>query len=292
MAVMQPKETSYEYGRAYQLHQAEKFRNRKNNRWKIRIDLAFELFAAYVERHAGRNPDKIVVVDVGCSVGTFAIEFAKRGFRAYGVDFDPAAIEIAKKLADEEQTAVEFACQDVSGFFHTYGQKIDVAVCFDIFEHLHDDELGALFRSLKSNLAEGGSILFHTYPSEYGYLFQSSYLHLPLAPFAILSAGLFTRITRVYASMIDACLLLAGGGTHRERIKLHGHCNPLTITRLEDISRRAGLEVVALKSADLYGLSRFVQLLFSRQPVAHQNIYGVLRMRRSGPSMGQEASIR
>lgn len=273
-----PKATSYEYGRAYQLHQAEKFRQRQSNRWRIRIALAFELFDRFVLPRLSREPRGTVVVDVGCSVGTFAIEFSKRGFQAFGVDFDPAAIEIATELSREERASARFVCQDVSDFSQTQGKTIDVAVCFDIFEHLHDDELGSLLQSLKRNLSAGGHLIFHTYPSQYGYIFQNGGLRLPLIPLAWLGAGLFSRLARSYAAALDGAWILARGASHRESIKLDGHCNLLTVERVGDILRRSGFEIVSLESANLYGLSPAAGRIFSRQPLAHQNIYGVARL--------------
>ncbi len=193
----------------------------------------------------------------------------------FGVDFDPAAIEIATELSQEEHASARFVCQDVSDFSRTHGKKIDVAVCFDIFEHLHDDELGALFQSLKTNLSARGHLIFHTYPSQYGYLVQNSALRLPLIPFAVVNPGAFGRIGRAYAAALDGLWTLVRGMSHREHIKRHSHCNPLTVERVEDILRRSGFEIVSVQSASLYGLSPMVGRMFSKQPFAHQNIFGV-----------------
>src|SRR5438046_1211256 len=97
------KPTSAAYGRAYQEHQAAKYRDRANNHWKTRIALAEDLLERFVmPRLAGRAPASIVSVDVGCSIGTFAIEMARRGFRSIGIDLDARALEIAQVLATEE----------------------------------------------------------------------------------------------------------------------------------------------------------------------------------------------
>ena len=118
--------------------------------------------------------EQIISLDVGCSVGTMAIEMASRGFRSYGVDFDPISIEIANKLAKEENLNIDFQVSDVSEW--NLGQKIDIALCFDIFEHLHDDEIGALLNSVKSKLNFNGALIFHTFPQEYEYIFHTKLL--------------------------------------------------------------------------------------------------------------------
>ena len=70
-----PKQTSYEYGYQYQLTQAEKYRNRENNHWKYRIELANRLVDEALKEMPPTSRPR-TLLDVGCSIGTFAIEFA------------------------------------------------------------------------------------------------------------------------------------------------------------------------------------------------------------------------
>ena len=113
--MVEPKSTSYQYGRDCQMRLLEKYKNRNDNHWKIRIELANRLVEQYVFPQLEAKPKSdTVVVDIGCSIGTFAIEFAKRGYKSYGIDFDPAAIEIATHLAADEGVSPEFVCGDVS----------------------------------------------------------------------------------------------------------------------------------------------------------------------------------
>lgn len=95
-----PKETFYKYGREYQLKQAEKYKNRENNHWKFRIDMAKTLVERYsLPRFKGKPNKEVIVVDVGCSIGTFAIEFAKMGYQSFGIDLDKSALDIARQLS-------------------------------------------------------------------------------------------------------------------------------------------------------------------------------------------------
>ena len=54
------------------------------------------------------NPKNIRTLDVGCSIGTMAIEMAQRGFDSFGVDFDESALKLAQILAAEENLSIEF----------------------------------------------------------------------------------------------------------------------------------------------------------------------------------------
>jgi 2-polyprenyl-3-methyl-5-hydroxy-6-metoxy-1,4-benzoquinol methylase len=271
-----PKSTSFEYGKDYQLDQAEKYRNRRANHWQARIGLAHKLIDDYVvPRLRNKPPRDIVVVDVGCSIGTFAIELAKKGYRCYGIDFDPDALGIAHELSQEENVSPEFICGDVADWGKTF-PSIDIAVCFDIFEHLHDDELGALLVAIRRGLSANGSLIFHTFPTQYDHLFfWKPYVRYPLAMLRRLPQPIFNRFTKAYADLFDIGLLLKRGFTHREGVKLSGHCNTTTSERLKDILVRAGYEVVLIESSNLYPFFDSVQQRLACQPITHRNLYGV-----------------
>jgi len=275
------KETSYEYGEAYQRMQVEKYRDRKNNHWKHRIDLAHRLVDQYVlSRFSNRALKDIVVTDVGTSIGTFAIEFAKRGFRTYGIDFDARALKIAEGLASEDNVSPTFMQADVADWPRDL-PPIDVAICFDIFEHLHDDELGAFLVAIRKNLSADGCLVFHTFPTQYDYLlFGRAMLRLPLYPFARLPTRWFDRIVRAYAALFDIYLLLARGVDYKDTIKTWSHCNPTTKVRLNEILLRSGYEIICLETEQLYDYSPELIRRFRHQPISHRNMYGVAAPKR------------
>ena len=272
-----PKATSYEYGEAYQLEQVEKHRNRRDNHWKPRLALAHRMIDEFVLPRLGkRTPADITTLDVGCSIGTMAIEMSLRGFISYGVDFDRAALRIARELAVEEGATVEFFEGDVAEWRPEHVGSIDIALCFDIFEHLHDDELGALLQSLRRKLNPDGALVFYTFPLQYDYLFFSrDWLHWPLLPFARLSPTVFETLVRGYAALLDAGLLVWTGASYKERIKKLSHCNPTTRARLEAILERAGYSIGFVETRNIYPFKPHVLRRFGAQPVAHRHLLGV-----------------
>ncbi len=271
-----PKDTSFAYGEQYQREQVEKHRGRATNHWKPRIACAHELIERYALPRLGpRDPRSVQVLDVGCSIGTMAIEMALRGFSSYGVDFDESALRIGRELAADEGAAVKFFKGDLAEWRPPMGD-IDIALCFDIFEHLHDDELGALLQSLRRVLSSRGSLVFYTFPLQYDYLFFSrNAVHWPLWLFRWLPDASFDRLVRAYAAAWDAALLLATGQSYRERIKKHSHCNPTTRARLEDILRRAGYHVAFIETANIYPFKPHVTRRFAGRSAAHRHLYGV-----------------
>lgn len=286
MTKEKPKASSYEYGKAAQEQMLKYYRQSKipsaSNHEYLRVKLAFDLVRRWaLPKLSGKEPREITVVDIGCSIGLFAIEFAKRGYNSFGIDFDSAALEIAKRLNDEENAGARFMQMDVSDWNCRF-QPIDVAICFDLFEHLHDDELGALFYALKKQLAKDGCIIFHTLPQKYDYLFwngKRGIVQFPplLRPFINLRSSRFSRVTEIYALMRDVVSLCKGSVTHKKAIKKSDHPNPLSTESLADILERAGYEILEIGSGFLGEIQvdpRYRDQ-FLKQLVTHRSIYGV-----------------
>ncbi|MFH0969694.1 MAG: class I SAM-dependent methyltransferase [Patescibacteria group bacterium] len=264
------------YGEKYQNDQINKHRNRYSNHWKHRINLLKYLIKKHYEpRILIKNKEKIVAVDIGCSIGTMAIEASKMGYDSFGIDFDSQAIRIANELAEEEKANVKFIQGDIAN----WNQKlpaIDIAICFDIFEHLHDDEIGSFLQTIKEQLSEDGSIVFHTFPTEFDHIFYTNIItSIPLMLFFFLPSNIFNRIVKIYSCIIDSLLILVAGKKYKEIIASIEHCNPTTVKRLENIFKRSGYKVLYLDSSNLYPFKKWTQWIFSRHSIADRNIYGV-----------------
>lgn len=281
-----PKATSYEYGKEYQnqmeVHYWESKNDDPNNHDRARIALAEML----IKRHYASSGTTAVLLDVGCSVGLFATHFSKMGYRSIGVDFDKDAVEIAQKICKIDSGSAEFITGDL-GDPALEIPPVDIAICFDIFEHLHDDELGVLLTTLKSVLKPNGVVIFHTLPMQYDYIFwngRKGQLQIPilLMPFIYFSNVVFEKAVRCYALFMDVALVLFTNRTWRERIKRTSHCNPLTRERLEDIFLRGGWEVVELKTGFLTNqFKESLQSFFERRSITHRSLYGVCRITKS-----------
>jgi len=270
------KETYTELGGEWRRKALDNYRNRANNHWGVRVELATRLVHERVlPRLGGRAPQDILLIDIGCSIGTFAIEFAKLGFRTVGMDFDPGAIETACELARSEGVEARFICGDVRDWPADL-PPIDIALSFDLFEHLHDDELGVCLHSLHAKLAPDGALVFHTFPTQYDYIFYGRpRLRYPLLGLRWLKPTAFTRAVKAYAGLIDIGLLVKKGRTYAEGIELDGHCNPTTAERLEKILNRSGYEVALIETGQCYAFKAKLRKAFAGQPIADRNLYGV-----------------
>lgn len=281
-----PKATSYAYGEGDQKQMANYYRKSKipseSNHEYLRVVLCHDLVEKCVRPRLSIESTKdITVVDICCSVGTFAIEFAKHGYQSYGIDFDPAAIKIARQLNEEEGTNATFVEMDVSDWNKNL-PTIDIAICFDVFEHLHDDEIGALLFALKKQLSPEGCLVFHTLPQQYDYLFwngSKGIVEFPplLKPFKNLCPRRFSKIVKIYSLLRDIRNVYKEGLTYKESIKTSSHPNPLTSERLTDIMERAGYEILTIDTGFLGNIqigSRDKDA-FLKQPMTHRSLYGI-----------------
>lgn len=254
----------------------EQYRQRFGRHWTYRRDLANHLLLEYaLPRFKDKAPKDTVVLDLGCSIGNFTAAFARQGFQTYGIDLDQDALDLAGKLAYEKLVHPTFIQADVATL-EIDVPPIDLAFCFDVIEHLHDDQLGTMLYQLRRKLNMRGCLVFHSWPTEYDHVFHNkSFLRYPLIPFAWLSAKHFNVITKIYANLVEITLLLRKGVTYREKNSNLSHCNPLSKERLRGIFTRAGYEMLILKAENLYPLEKSSLKFFAKQPIAFSNLYGV-----------------
>lgn len=264
------------YTNAYVERQLEKFRNRHNNHWRAHLDLAERLASNYAPPAPAR------VLDLGCSIGTFAIEFAMKGYDALGLDLDKKSLEIAEGLAKEVGCSPEWVHADAANF--VLKQQVDFAVCFDLFEHLSDDQIKKMLMCLKGVLRNDGVFIFHTFPTKYDHLFyKNNVFCLPLLFFRSCDHKTFERVVRIYARLVDCYYVLTRGKTWNRIIAGTVHPNPLTINKIEKLLSASGFEILNIETgldsvnALKPGQGRVAKRFFSRQPVAHRSIWGVAR---------------
>ncbi|HUP90375.1 MAG TPA: methyltransferase domain-containing protein [Longimicrobiales bacterium] len=101
-------------------------------------------------------------LDVGCGMGTFSLEAAKRGARAVGLDLAAAGIKAAKRVAkDENVETASFILSDAARLPLRTGST-DVVVAADFTEHLDDDTLGRVLQEISRVTRTGGTFVIYT----------------------------------------------------------------------------------------------------------------------------------
>lgn len=264
------------YNAKYVNAQLAKFRNRHKNHWRYHIKLAKQLLDKYAA------PPPAYLLDLGCSIGTFALEFGLDGYNTIGLDFDPKALEEAKKLAQEMGLNPKWVCEDAGSF--CLEKKVDIVICFDLLEHLDDAIIAGAFECVRKNIKQGGVFIFHTFPTQYDHVFyKGAWTCLPLIPFRSLSEKKFERLVRCYARVLDIFYLLRHGKRHKRIIAKTVHPNPLSRRRIQKFLEDAGFEILLLEmgldevNPLKPGQGVFAKKYLAEQPVACRSLWGVAR---------------
>jgi len=102
------------------------------------------------------------VLDVGCGDGDFTMAVAASGAGwVLGVDFAAEQIEAATARArDAGLTNCVFECKDVAALGES--EQFDFVVLNDVTEHISDDELDALLRSIAALSRSSTQLVIHT----------------------------------------------------------------------------------------------------------------------------------
>lgn len=271
------KELENLYSAKYVQTQLDKFRNRRSNHWANHIRLAKMLVKNW------GAPPPAYLLDLGCSIGTFALEFALEGYDTFGLDFDTKALREAQKLAQElDCDNSKWICADAGKF--SLKREFDIIVCFDLIEHLEDNVMSNMLNCVWDNLKRSGIFVFHTFPTKYDYIFfRDNTKSWPLIPFRNLPNKLFEKMVKLYAIILDAYFLISHGKRHKKCIANTVHPNPLTEEKLKDFLQQTGFQCVMLeKELDAInplkpGQGILAKKYFSHQPVVKRSVYGVAR---------------
>lgn len=111
---------------------------------------------------ADPGPHK-TVLDLGSALGDVCFLLAPHVKEAVGVDASPRAIELARARAAERGFAnVRFVAGDVADLGAIPERSVDVAGAFDLLEHVDDDTVRRMLRSLARVLKPGGVFVAYT----------------------------------------------------------------------------------------------------------------------------------
>ena len=260
------------YNDVYFGSQARKFRERNINHWAPRISKVFSLVAS-LELKGNK------VLDLGTSVGTYAFEFAKRGYEAVGIDLSERAISIARDIAASEKTDIEYIVGDVANRQIFPREHFDLIYAGDIVEHLLDDELRNTVENCYSWLRPGGYFLFHTVPMKYDIIFHKSFLWLLLVPTILFPERVFKRAVEWTYSCFDRSLKVLTGRSWMEREGATVHCNLQTAEGFRAVLLAAGFQIVVMEATITE--DRFSDgvgaVLFRNREYFQKDLFGIAR---------------
>jgi len=179
-----------------------------------RLDQAFEV----AEVAPGMR-----VLDVGCGRGEILRHCAGMGARAYGVDYAPVALRMARGLAvtDEETRSAVGIYQANAKRLPFPAAFFDRVLMFDLVEHLHPWELDQALAEARRVLRLDGRLIVHTAPNvwydRYAYplvrlvrTLMGQGANYPRPPRAIIPANLDVHVNEQSATSLGRVLQRAG----------------------------------------------------------------------------------
>ena len=104
-------------------------------------------------------PPRSRVLDLGCGTGDLVIELARAGWSMIGIDFVPAAIEVARSraatLPPEQRSLVQFKIADAFDL-HDFEGEVDSVVDSGFFHLFRSETRRRLVRELSHLIPVGG----------------------------------------------------------------------------------------------------------------------------------------
>jgi len=248
----------------------------KENHWT----LIHDWISKYID---DAKPQRIL--DVGCAVGGHAMEFARRGHNAWGIDILSCMIERGQELA--ESLELSERCQLMTGDIRQLERYyephfFDTVVANDIFEHLNDSCLMEMLRGIKHVLRPGGTLVIQTSPGLHYYWFEPDRwkMLLLLVPFAWLPDRAFSAYVRGLDRWYVKKLRHEPVQFYRHE---HGHINCMDPIHLRRLLEQAGLchiRTFAVHAHPGYKdegclKKSWLKWLFGKKSIACRNVFGI-----------------
>jgi SAM-dependent methyltransferase len=181
-------------------------------------------------------------LEIGCGVGWIGHKFAARGMRVDGLDFSESQLEIAYRMAKEQDLFdVAYFTRDLvndnlSGRFDEY----DAILVNAVLHHLSHSEIEQLNARLSQLLAPGGRIYFYEPLAPHGI---SPIKQILAFPFLFMMRALLFFINRIGKSLslfkpnFQAAIAMGYTGTSPDEA-------PIPIDLIRDPLMREGIKIV------------------------------------------------
>ena len=163
------------------------------------------------------------VLDIGCGRGEILRHCARLGAQAYGVDYAPVALRMARGLAtaDEETRSAVGIYQANARWLPFPAASFDRVLMFDLVEHLHPRELDQALAEARRVLRSDGRLIIHTAPNVWYDRYAYPLVRLvrtlmgqggnyPRDPRAIIPANLDVHVNEQSATSLRRVLRRAG----------------------------------------------------------------------------------
>lgn len=256
------------YNDNYVNKQLDKFINRHNNHWAGRIKKVFEISTTLLPANGS-------LLDLGCSIGTYAFEFAQKGYNVSGVDLSPQSIKIAQEIAKQNRISINYQVADICYQNIYKDNEFDIIYAGDIVEHLPDDLLLKTFQNCHKWLKNGGHLFIHTVPTKYDKIFFQSKFWLFLIPFSFFPDYIFKYFVHFLYLLLNFSHLVISGKTWKQKEELTVHCNLQTKKSLTKFLINCGFKIqfIELNIMENKYKNNLKYLIFKNKEYFQKDIY-------------------
>lgn len=115
-----------------------------------------QLLVELVER-GGVEPCR--AIDLGCGAGNYSVWLASRGFDVTGVDVSEAAIDLARRCAEEAGVSCRFEAADLIAGTFGLGGDFGFAFEWEVLHHVFPEDRERYLDNVRARLAPGGTYL-------------------------------------------------------------------------------------------------------------------------------------
>lgn len=98
-------------------------------------------------------------VDVGCGAGNYAVWLATQGYRMTGVDFSPAALKLAERLAAGKGVECTFVEADLTEIVERHDDSFDFGYDWEVLHHVFPDHREVFVNNVHRMLRPGATYL-------------------------------------------------------------------------------------------------------------------------------------
>lgn len=125
--------------------------------WDASITRQASILNPLIAAHIPGQPLKIL--DCACGIGTQALGFASAGHQVSGSDLSPAAIERAKREAEQRNLRIDYRIADMTSL-EGIDPGFDVVAALDnALPHLSPSQLASALQAIAARLKSGGLLL-------------------------------------------------------------------------------------------------------------------------------------
>jgi cyclopropane fatty-acyl-phospholipid synthase-like methyltransferase len=176
------------------------------------------------------------VLDIGCGRGELVFWAAKKGCKAYGVDYSKSAIEIANRAKEKLPEKIRNKCTFINktiAKMNFKSKEFEIISLVEVIEHLYPKEQDLLFKKINEWLSDDGIVFIHTEPNKFFNDFTYKYYCYPVGATLVFLSNLILH--HKYPNIISPQKI-------RTKLQKQLHINEQAYFKLQRLFKKHGFK--------------------------------------------------